>query len=53
MQESIWSDTVVSFLEGFLRIVVASGAGLAALKAYELLSRHMVAYSEAMAVDYF
>ena len=43
MSESVWSDVTASLLEGFLGTIAVSGAGPTALKAYELLSRHMVA----------
>jgi len=33
--------------------IAVSGAGLTALKACELLMRHIIVYLEAMVVDYF
>ena len=46
MQESL--SNIAALLEGLLGIVAVSGAGLAALEACELMSRHMVACSGAM-----
>jgi len=53
LPESVWSDVTPSLLEVFLGIVAESGASLAALKAYELLSRLMHACLGAMVVDCF
>jgi len=49
LSESVLSDIAASLLEGFLGITAVSDAGLAALKACELMSRHMVACLGAMA----
>jgi len=51
--ESLWSVIIILLLEGFLGTVAVSSAGLTALEACELLSRHMVVCSRAMAVDCF
>ena len=48
--EFVWSDVAASLLEGFLGIAAESGAGLAALKACELLSGLMLACSWAIAL---
>ena len=53
MSESIWSEVAALLLKGFLGVVVVSSAGLAALKACELLSRYIVAYSRAVVVGCF
>ena len=49
LPESILSDVIALFLEGPFGIVAVSGAGLANLEACELISRHMVACSGAIA----
>ena len=50
--ESIWSDIVALLLKSFLG-PSGEGAGPAALKAGELLSRLMLACSRAIVADYF
>ena len=53
LPKSVRLDVATSLLEGFFGTVAVSSAGLAVLKVYELMSRHMIACSGSMAADYF
>ena len=49
----VWLYVTALLLKGFLGTVAVSGAGITALKACELMSKHMVAFLRAIAVSCF